>query len=317
MDKVKKKLSKPDIKKKIRSLPEDKETKKIISKRSLPIKLSTDIVSKLKYSKFLLELIKENPKYVPGRTIEKMFENCSININTKNLVGSGLTGNVYTLGKNTVIKRSKLYLGDFIPEAIISMLLTKEVNDGNTIHFPKTYDINICQDVSYIKLERFIEFKLHSFKNILHNLFAQVCFALYFAQKKYKFRHNDFHYGNVMLKKTNLDIKYFNYKVEDQWYKIPNLGYAIVIIDFGQSGIIYKHKKINYDDYLLYDITTFFETVNTSDYIEYIPEIFEDIINRQVKEKLVKEYFKQGLYSEYKVNKKWPFKNEYFSISFS
>ena len=46
-------------------------------------------------------------------------------------------------------------------------------------------------------------------------------------------KHNDLHFGNVMLKNTKEEYLYYN--VNNSYYKIPTYGYIICILDWGRG----------------------------------------------------------------------------------
>lgn len=63
-------------------------------------------------------------------------------------------------------------------------------------------------------------------------------------------KHNDLHFGNIMLKDTNEE--YIYYKINDKIFKVPTYGFIVKIIDWGRStyefnNISYKNDIFNYD----------------------------------------------------------------------
>lgn len=63
--------------------------------------------------------------------------------------------------------------------------------------------------------------------------FAQIIFALAFAQRNFGFVHNDLHANNVMYVRT--DEEYFYYMHAGVFYAVPTYGYLIKIIDFDRG----------------------------------------------------------------------------------
>lgn len=67
-------------------------------------------------------------------------------------------------------------------------------------------------------------------------MYFQVFAGLYTLQKYFDMTHHDLHWGNILVLKINKG-GYLYYKIDDIYYKIPNIGFLFVIWDFGYATI--------------------------------------------------------------------------------
>jgi hypothetical protein len=67
-------------------------------------------------------------------------------------------------------------------------------------------------------------------------MFFQVFAGLYALQKYFDITHHDLHWGNVLAIKIK-EGGFLYYKIDDTYYKIPNIGYLFILWDFGYSHI--------------------------------------------------------------------------------
>ena len=138
--------------------------------------------------------------------------------------------------------------------------------DKNFIHFPLLYDYTICpsnkfdnkedlppffqikKKVGYIVI--FNELLSGDLKNYIYeiaknnyelwlNAIEQIYMAIA-SLHSLGLNHKDSHYGNFLYKEVEKG-GYFHYKINDEDYFIPNLGYMWVIWDFGVSYVIHRH----------------------------------------------------------------------------
>ena len=78
-------------------------------------------------------------------------------------------------------------------------------------------------------------------------LVFQITYTLAILQKKYRFMHNDMHYGNILVD-TSLKKEpgqYFVYSINNKKYYIPNLGYLVKFWDF-EFAMAYSDKIPDY-----------------------------------------------------------------------
>lgn len=76
---------------------------------------------------------------------------------------------------------------------------------------------------------------LKSDSDVEHQMawFAQIIFALAFAQRNFGFTHNDLHANNVMYNRTSIETLYYIHNGVQ--YCVPTYGYLIKIIDFDRG----------------------------------------------------------------------------------
>jgi hypothetical protein len=96
-----------------------------------------------------------------------------------------------------------------------------------------------------------------------YTMYFQVFAGLYALQKHFDLLHYDLHWGNVLVHNINnmnnkfnskkKDSTYMLYKIDNNYYKIPNTGYLFTLWDFGFARIFSKnlHAKTwyNHDNY--------------------------------------------------------------------
>lgn len=76
------------------------------------------------------------------------------------------------------------------------------------------------------------------FNNIFEakSVFEQVTFSLAVAEEALQFEHRDLHWGNVLVKKT--ELKFHEYVVMGQTFKVESHGVHVSIIDFTLSRLV-------------------------------------------------------------------------------
>lgn len=67
-------------------------------------------------------------------------------------------------------------------------------------------------------------------------MYFQIYIALYCMRKYFNIYHNDLHYGNVLFRKIKQG-GYIKYIVQGQSIVVPNIGYIMILWDFGRSFI--------------------------------------------------------------------------------
>jgi serine/threonine protein kinase len=141
-------------------------------------------------------------------------------------------------------------------------------------------------------------------------IFFQILSVLAIIQTKYpSFRHNDMKANNILIhNNANLNEAKYLYKINDQTYIIPNIGFQIKLWDFDFAcipGVVNNSKvdaewtnKINIKpkQHKYYDIHYFFSTLTRKG---FFPEFYtEDEIPTKVK-----EFVKRVIPPEYETGK--------------
>jgi hypothetical protein len=169
----------------------------------------------------------------------------------------------------------------------VSVLISEWANSGDLLDFIR---------------KNYKEFKIKHWRSI----FFQLLSVLAIIQAKYpSFRHNDLKMNNILVNEIAIsptDNKYF-YKINNQVYHVPNIGFQIKLWDFDFAcipGIVDNSKvdadwtnKINVkpEKNRYYDIHYFFNTfVKKGFFPEFwtedcIPEKVKEFVNRIVPEK--------------------------------
>jgi hypothetical protein len=165
-----------------------------------------------------------------------------------------------------------------------------------------------CGDLlDYIR-KNYKTFKLKHWRSI----FFQVLSCLAVIQEKYPgFRHNDLKANNVLVHTIKQTVKNnkFMYKINGQYYIVPNIGFQVKLWDFDFScipGLVGNCKvdaewtsdiNINPEQNKYYDVHYFFNTLTRKGFFNefwkenIVPTKIKDFINRIVPNK-----YKSGKY---------------------
>lgn len=142
-----------------------------------------------------------------------------------------------------------------IPNSII-------LNDENQKKNYNRKDVLVCEYIHYTKTLHEMLCVKNKIENQINNdiksVLIQLIMAIFIAQQKLHFVHNDIHFNNILLKPTldNIFILYiYNYNNEIYTSFIPSYGNIPIIIDYGLSytkqlkflniGSFFDHKGYN------------------------------------------------------------------------
>jgi len=119
------------------------------------------------------------------------------------------------------------------------------------INFIETFGFTSCIQKCKIKQYLFMEKidgtvrKSELNTNIYDSLYAQLIIAIAFMQKAFSLQHGDLHADNMFYQKIRKDTEYggiklydadyFEYRIYDAKFYIPNKGYVLKVGDFGIS----------------------------------------------------------------------------------
>jgi serine/threonine protein kinase len=137
-------------------------------------------------------------------------------------------------------------------------------------------------------------------------IFFQILSVLAIIQSKYPgFRHNDMKANNILMHKIDIDDdnKNYLYKINNQTYVVPNIGFQVKLWDFDFACIkgVVENSKVNAEwtskinisseQNRYYDIHYFFNTLTRKGFFpefltsEDIPLKVKDFVKRVVPEK--------------------------------
>ena len=162
-----------------------------------------------------------------------------------------------------------------------------ELFDGNCL---KLLSILDCK----IKSALTIKTKLEYIK-IASSIYAQLYMCILMMHKCTGYFHNDAHLGNFFYKKiTHKPNEYFHYKFMEQDIYIKNMGYLIVIGDYGWATTI-DPDNINYND-------VFWDYVSINENIESFKHINIDSVVKKEMNSIIatkrRKYILPDNYSE-------------------
>jgi hypothetical protein len=82
-------------------------------------------------------------------------------------------------------------------------------------------------------LKTYLEKKIHIwYPELVTNCVFQICAGLYALEKFYNMKHNDLHFGNILVHEIQAG-GFWHYKIDGKNYYVPNLGYMFLLWDFG------------------------------------------------------------------------------------
>lgn len=197
-------------------------------------------------------------------------------VTREEVLGKGEQGTVYKANvedKRRVLAVKKLYLerkaANFVKAPFSKNALKHEgfieymiLQLTNTLvlqrvcpHFVLNYGYGhenrkgVCDDLYPKKMYIFNEYisnseSLYSWMEDIHsereyfNVFFQIMIALAAIQRKFNLVHSDLHGENIFVKKVKKG-GYWKYKLDGKTYYVPNLGYFVILNDFGHGWIEY------------------------------------------------------------------------------
>lgn len=175
-------------------------------------------------------------------------------------IGEGFIGNIFYANSpqcgSIVLKiyKDKENKKAFKREKIFIKLIQKIILNDTCPNFINTY----YTDDKYILMEYadgdlyklFIE-NIDLDKDIIENINFQILIGILVMQKKLFMVHNDLFLKNIFYKKiSTTNIKYFEYNINGEKYYLKNVGYFIMIADFGNCQSILFDQEINWYNYV-------------------------------------------------------------------
>lgn len=153
-------------------------------------------------------------------------------------------------------------------------LLCDNVNPDLYNYFPplpdkkrpvKQYTI-ICSELADCDLKKWLKLNKALYISVHKNIISQMLLAIY-KLHKLGYAHDDLHPGNMLI--HNVDTGgFWRYKIDETIVDIPNLGYILVLWDFGQC------KKISKNNYGISDYTL---SLRYFDIDKLLIKCFEDL----------------------------------------
>ncbi len=220
---------------------------------------------------------------LPSFKIEDLYvQNVPYDPNDLRLIGSGLTGRIYAIGKDPykILKyqqpqqsqnpcqqeaynvlhpftyystpyplgRHILTIPNVISEAYIGGMITDLLERKYTINFPATYQVGYLPTdaASYItidKLEPDLSQVIKSEADFLLMWF-QILHALMVTQEMLNFTHYDLHAGNLLWQPLDPKVK-ISYPLKGRRIVVPSRGYMMKLSDFGLSVGKFKGTIVN------------------------------------------------------------------------
>lgn len=219
----------------------------------------------------------------------------------KNASIKKITDMMFIYSEGTDNRRIRISAPETIIEAIVGF---KSTTWSGLSAFPKTHltDINPNNNfVTSILIEKLDELSVvpKSIVPKLHNklqervpgkvntnqlcrimiiyMIFDLCYNLYAAHQKFGFRHNDLHYGNIMIRQPS-DNTHTNrvYIIDDKPLVLDTriFGHEYVMIDFGKSSISTDLMEVT--SYPHFEPVTHFQRVDT-DIVRFLYSLYKEL----------------------------------------
>lgn len=204
---------------------------------------------------------------------------------------------------NNYLDKKALKYGVFIELAaarLTNQLLLQKISPNFVFNYVSSFSerTGICNDrypYSSYYYNEYIQnsetyddwvYEKHS-KNEWYNVYFQIIVNIYILQKYFNMIHLDLHAGNILVKKVPKG-GFWEYIIDNKSYKVPNLGYQLFIIDFGQAWIpdLFKTGYVK-NPHKAYDLETLFKstlhfTSSSKDFKTEIRNIIKRIKNEEL-----------------------------------
>lgn len=254
--------------------------------------------NKLSANIFIKERIGESSKY--GEVFKACIpKSCKLKIAVKKIP---LYKNDFKTMKFTVTSSKKNSGKSTVwDELIILHMLDKLVKKKICPHFPIYINSFICEDA---KLSKFVnenittagikgtlilltDLQENTFKHFLtKNLsdteiltsILQIYIGIYCMQKYYNLVHKDLHWSNVLYHKLPI-VKgsYYEYIIDGNNILLPNIGYRMIISDFGKTTKLNQQNSSSSDK--IDEWTDFYRITAMLKYGKYSKDIYK-ILNK-------------------------------------
>ena len=179
----------------------------------------------------------------------------------KKFLGEGQNGIVLKLNNNTTVKIFKnanrlcpiknkyvYFCYSFFNEVSIGLILTKLVENKECQNFLviknafniKNYGMITRDFADFV----FLDFLKNNKKNedLITNLILQYLLAISILHEKYKGMILDNKFINLYVKKNTSVNKTIKYRIWNKTYELPNMGYLMIIGDYGTSKFEYPYN---------------------------------------------------------------------------
>lgn len=225
------------------------------------------------YRKYIANLFNKNNNEKPQNTSGWLIPKKLLQVNnTNNKNGVRASGDVL-LESDLIIKKKKVVVKISTNEKLLTkdFEASKKLNSINSPNYAKYLGLFSCKDniknysktkplpeefcklegdinyflfMPYYKLGSLITYEPQNVNEIISIINQFICASLY-AFEKIGFLHNDFHIGNILVKKTTKDIITYNF--DNCIKEIKTNGIEIIIFDFDRAT--FEENK-NFGDYL-------------------------------------------------------------------
>lgn len=215
----------------------------------------------------------ENSNYTTKDWFEitKIIE--STNNDDKNRIILGILDKhkqiVAKIGENNTLHKEFVISNELFSTNVIKTYCFFKCNDDYTkVNEEREYLCNSKGNkmsvllMEYCELGNMREFDFYKYQPAFYSCMKQALLTLIELCHNQGFYHNDFHAGNVLIKKTKMDT--IDYIIGDKIYKVKTNGYKAVMMDFENAFLLNKASSTVNQKFLQDDILRFMTDIMTN-----------------------------------------------------
>lgn len=163
---------------------------------------------------------------------------------TEKLVDRKLTPHItYYLGSNKISNKSRS-----IKHLNIKKLeVQQSVRSSSYILISEYVDGGSLESWAYSKYENDVRISEIEYKGLIF----QLIYTLAILQKKYRFMHNDFHFGNILIDTSIESGGCFKYTIDNKTFYIPNHGFIPKLWDFEYTMVFSNNLACHPNKFVL------------------------------------------------------------------
>lgn len=174
---------------------------------------------------------------------------------------------VAKIGENNTLHKEFVISNELFSTNVIKTYCFFKCNDDYTqVNEEREYLCNSKGNkmsvllMEYCELGNMREFDFYKYQPAFYSCMKQALLTLIELCHNQGFYHNDFHAGNVLIKKTKMNT--IDYIIKDKIYTVKIQGYKAVIMDYENAVLVNKPKTEYYNnDFLQKDIQRFMSDI--------------------------------------------------------
>jgi serine/threonine protein kinase len=176
---------------------------------------------------------------------------------------------VAKIGENDTLNKEFLITNELFSENVIKTYCFFKCNDDyKQVNEERSHLCNSKGNqmsvllMEYCELGNMREFDFYKYQLAFYSCMKQSLLTLIELCYNQGFYHNDFHAGNVLIKKTKTDT--IDYILGDKIHKVKTHGYKVILMDFENAFLLNKVNHTVNQKFLQDDIIRFMTDIMTN-----------------------------------------------------